>query len=365
MSTYFVKNADQIINDLIAYITSKTTKVTDFTPGSVIKSFCEGVGISLEEFYVSVYLGFIRALKQIPATVFDFSRKTGVRATTTAVFSRGTVAVTDILIPIGSRVSTSSGLSFLTTEIGYILTGNTDSDPISIRAEDVGKVYNVPADSITILSSTINGVETVNNDNAAVNGVDTESENSYQLRFQQYIEGLARSNIAGLISGCLSVEGITSVSVVELFPPVSNVNVRLYVDDGSSSGISDALKTEVQNIIDGDGTEENLGYRAGGVNAVVLKPTTLVINITATIKAVRGTNLTQLETNINTSIVSYVNNLRVGRDVIQKQLEKAITTVYGVYDIDSITPNSNTTVNDEYVARIGTIALTFVEVDPS
>lgn len=354
--SYQIKSFDELVQDMVSYIVAHVSEITDLNAGSLIRSFCEGTALSLEEFYVSTYLGFRRYLDQIQENVFDFERKSGVKATTNVVFSRtGTSGA--VTIPSGTEVQTSSGLSFFTTTDGVIDDGDTDSDPIEVEAEETGTSYNVLADTLTILADDIDGVESVSNANAATGGVNRETDYAYKQRFQTYIEGLGKANVAGLLEGALSLKGITSASAVELFPPVANVNVQLYVDDGSASGVSSEKIAEVQGVIDGDGTKANPGYRAGGVNVEVLAPGVVTQNVEMTVTVSTGVDVDQLKTDINLALTTYVNNLGVGSDIIYNELVTAVMNTFGVVDVDITTPSANVTISASQVGRLGTVTI--------
>lgn len=353
---FTIKSYEEILANMITWIVANSSKITDITPGSVIRSFCEGAALSIEEVYVAVYLGYRRHLNNVQETIFDFDRKGGTRATTTVVFSR-TGSTGDVTIPTGTRLRTPSGLRFLTTATGTIEDGNTDSGSVEVQAEEVGTAYNVSGDSITVLEDTVSGVDTVTNSLAATGGVDEESDISYKKRFQDYIEGLGRSNIAGLLAGALGVEGITSVSVVELFPPVSNVNVDLYVDDGSPGGVSSEKLSEVQSVIDGDGTEENPGYRAAGVNVVVKSPVVVTQDIDVSVSVIAGVDTDQLQQDVESNLTEYVNGLGVGGNIVYNELVASVMEVFGVEDCDITNPSANVSIADTQVGRVGTINL--------
>lgn len=356
---FTVKSFDEILADMITWIVANSSKITDITPGSVIRSFCEGAALSIEELYVAVYLGYRRHLDNVQDTVFDFERKDGTKATASVVFSR-TVANGEVTIPIGTRVTTGTGLRFFTLQVATIAAGTTDSNAVEVEAERIGTSYNVSSGSITVLEDTISGVDSVTNATAATGGVDQESDISYKKRFQDYIEGLARSNVAGLSAGALGVEGITSVSVVELFPPVGNVNVDLYIDDGSPTGVATEKVTEVQSVIDGDGTEENPGYRSAGVNVQVKKPGITTQNVTVSVETIPGVDTEQLETDIIDNLTEYINTLGVGNDIVYNELVAAVMEAFGVGDCSITVPASNVTIAATDVGRIGTVSVTVV-----
>ena len=356
---YAVKSFDDLVADMVQYFVANAPQITDVSPGSVIRSFCESAGLCMEEIYISVYLGFRRYLNDIPKNNFGFERKGGVKASTTVIYSR-TGSSGDAPIPEGTRLKTASDLRFISAA-GQIDDGQTSSDPVEVTAEEVGTAHNVLANTIVVLEDDVPDVETVTNANAAVGGVDQETDYEYTKRFQAYIEGLGRCNLAGLEAGALSVDGITSVSPVEIFPPGgSGESVNLYIDDGSALGVSDAKVTEVQNVIDGDGTEIYPGYRAAGVKVVVVKPSIVTQNVTATITVISGVGTDQMEVDINAALTGYVNVLGVGNDIIYNELVSAIMGVYGVSDCDVTVPTDNVAIAATQVGRLGTLTLNIV-----
>lgn len=361
MAGFAIKTFDELVASMTSWITAKSPQITDLVPGSVLRSICEACALCLEEIYVGTYLGFKRQLATIQEDIYNFERKAGTKATANVVFSRSGTTGT-VTIPSGTRVETPSGLRFATTAAGSITAGNTSSNPVEVEALEIGTSYNVSASSITVMTDTVDGVETVTNAAAATGGLNEESDYAYKQRFRSYIEGVGRSNLSGLIFGALSVDGVTSASVVELFPPVANVNARLYIDDGSSGGVSSAKILEVQDVIDGDGTEENPGYRAAGVNVVVTKPTTVTQNVDVSITLIDDSSVDsdQVELDVNQAITNYINNLWVGEDIIHAELVAAVMSVYGVYDCTVSTPAGNTAISASQVGRVGTITLTFV-----
>jgi uncharacterized phage protein gp47/JayE len=358
---YGIKDFDTIVSDMIAHILTQSSSISDFSPGSVMRSFTEGAAIALEDFYVSVYTGFKDYLQNIQKYVFDFPQKTGSKATASVVFSRSDTTE-EATIPEGTAVETATGLKFFTQAEVVISAAVADSDPVTVEAEDVGLSYNVGSASINIISDAVPNVDTVVNALPAQGGISAESDIAYKTRFQEYVEGLAGSNKAGLIAAALGVEGIVSASLIEHFPPVSDVNVTLYIDNGQVDGVSSEKIAEVQGIIDGDGTDDNPGYRAAGVYAVVEAPSVVLQNITAIIYISEDVDQDNVRLSITDAISYYMNNLGVGSDMVFNELVAAIMEVYGVYDCTISVPSSNVSVSSNQVVRPGTFTMSFIEV---
>ncbi|KKL74401.1 hypothetical protein LCGC14_2065260 [marine sediment metagenome] len=354
---FSVKLFTPLLDDMTTWIVANQDKITDFNEGSVIRTFCEAISIIVERIYIDTKIGFNEGFIDTPFQAFDFVRELGQKASGNVVFSRSGTSG-DQEIASGTIVSTTDGTRFETTADGQISNGNTDSASIPILASTAGKDGNVPANTIIVIVTPIEGVETVDNAASTTGGQDQESDDEYTLRFQQYIIGLGKSNEGGLIAGAKSVTGIRSASTVEHFPPVSSYNVTMYIDDGAGNA-SAALIAEVLAIIIGTGTVADPGYKAAGVNLRVLAPTKVTIAVTVEVTDNGLLSQTTIEYNVNLAIENYINNLTIGDDVIVNKIRQVIMDVDGVADISLTVPASNTAISDSQIARTGTITITF------
>jgi len=358
---YGIKDFNTILTDIITTIMLESINVTDFSPGSVMRSFSEGVAVAIENFYVSTYVGFKDYLQNIQDFVFEYPQLVGVKAVSDVVFSRAGSSG-EKTIPLGTSVQTTTGLVFKTTAETAIPDAASVSPSVEVEAEEVGFKYNVGSGTIVVIADNVNGVETVTNALAATSGTDAESPTAYKARFQEYVEGLAKSNLSGIKEGALSIEGITSVSVVEHFPPVADVNTHVYIDDSTASGVSTAKVVETQALIDGDGTEENPGYRSAGVNVIVAKPTIATQNITAIVYTLADVDPDTVESQVIDAVTYYVNRLGVGDDIIYQEIVSAIMSVFGVVDVTLSLPSANVVIASTTVGRIGVFTITVQEV---
>jgi len=234
MGIYNPKTYRAIVADMEAWIIANQDKITDFNEGSGITSFIEAIAQQIEQLYLRSKIGFTKYLPNLPFYAFGFSKHPGTMAAGVVVFSRNVSTVDAVTIPVGTLVGTVSGLLFATTAIGTIASGQTNSGNVTITANTVGSAYNVPAHSITTITTSVVGVDTVDNAAATTSGADEESDNAFQQRFREYVLGLGRGNVSGLIAGAKTINGIRSASVLEHFPPLSGLyNASLYIDDGA------------------------------------------------------------------------------------------------------------------------------------
>jgi uncharacterized phage protein gp47/JayE len=352
------KQYRQIKADMTSRFIAAQDKISDFNDGSVTDGFLETASIEIADFYMRVKTGFDRYLQQLAFSVFGFERKSGLYAAGAVVFSRNEATPEAITIPSGTTVSTDSGIEFTTQESGTIAGDETASGSVAIRAVEVGVDGNVPADSVTTVVSTIPGVTGVTNAVALSGGQDTENDADYSRRFQMYLLGLGGANKYGILSAVLSLPSVRSVAMVEHFPPLSGLyNFSLYVDDGAGQAPS-SLVDEVELILFGDETETNPGKIAAGLNARVLGPTAVYIDVTAEITSDGRYPDEILLYNVEEEIRTYINNLELGQDVVVNRIRQVIMRVAGVYDFDLTVPAANTIIADDQIARFGTPTLT-------
>jgi uncharacterized phage protein gp47/JayE len=354
---FTVKRLPEILSDMLNWIIANQDKVTDFNEGSVIRSFCESVGIQIEEFYIKARLGFDKYLLNIPFNAFNFNYLEGIYSTGNEKFTR--IGTSGILpIPSGTVVSTETGIMFKTTAAGEISSGQTTSLDIPIIAKEIGKDGDVPSGSINNLVTSINNITSVTNTLATTNGLDKETEAQYKERFVEFIEGLGGSNTQGLIATAKKATGVRSASFVEHFPPVSTYNITIYVDDGSGEA-SAAMLAEVENLLIGDGTGTYPGAKGGGINLRVLAPTKVTVNITCQITDDGTISEEAIKYNTELALTEYITGLLIGEDVILNSIRKTIMDQIGVTDVSVTVPSSNTPIGSNQIAAIGTITITF------
>jgi uncharacterized phage protein gp47/JayE len=359
MAVFNSKIYSAIVQDMQDYIIANQDVITDFNEGSVIGSFIESVSLEIEQIYLRTKIGFTNYLPNMPFYAFGFVRQVGIKAAGVVTFSRNVSTASPITIAIGTRISSFSGLEFITTSAGTILAGNTDSDDVSIQALDVGDEYNLPADSINVIDTPILGVDTVTNASGTSNGLDEESEEDFLQRFQAYILGLGKANVYGLTTGALSVNGVRSAVPVEHFPPVDDyVNVSVYIDDGAGNAPA-ALIEEVTKVLVGDGTQAYPGYKAAGINIEVVAPTVVDVDVTVTVVDTGNVDRTSMSTLIEAAITNYINGLRLGEEVIYNRLVDEIMDVAGVYDLTLSLPAGNVTIGNSQIARVDTITINY------
>lgn len=344
------KNYREIFETLRDITLAKQERITDFNQGSVISSLYEAIASVVENIYIEGRIGYDDMLKSVPRLIFGFTPKAGNKASAKVVFSRAKPIESRTVIPISTKIA-SGGYVFITTESGVIEPGATQSNQVSVQAEDIGLDYNVPANTITSLSSVVPlDVVEVTNPVKASGGTNAETDAEIEARFKLYINGLQGGNTYGIKSAALSVEGVRSVSVEEHFPPLNNIyGFTIYVDDGTG-GMSKELQTAIEDKMNGDDTSVNPGQRPAGVFCKVLSATPVPVAVDVTCYIYR-VDRTKAESEIRLALEEEINGLGIAENVVLTSLILRLRRLGYVKDVKIATPKDNITITKSQIAR--------------
>lgn len=157
------------------------------------------------------------------------------------------------------------------------------------------------------------------------------------------------------------VRAVRSASVVE-----SPGNVNVYLDDGSVGGISAELVNVVNLRLVGDGTQRDQGYKAGGITLSSYAVATISVDVTASITAKPGYNLTAVIAGAKTDIEAFINGYDVGYHVYAYEIIERLMVYEGVQTINSISLNgtlfigsstADVTITPTQVAMAGAVGI--------
>jgi len=167
----------------------------------------------------------------------------------TVVFSAAVAVTGTVTIPPGTKVKTTDGVSFTTTQSGEITPTSVeqiaghgvgrDSAPVPVVADVPGADGNVVANTIIRFNAKPSGVDEVTNPLVTLNGRDQESDDSFRQRIKDYIAGLARCTVTALEVGVLGLEDEDTGASILFSKAVEDLinlgNVTLYIDDGTGA----------------------------------------------------------------------------------------------------------------------------------
>ena len=152
--------------------------------------------------------------------------------------------VGDVSISIGTIVQVpasgvQSAILFITTALGTIASGSTQSNLVDAVALEAGTAGNAALGTITAFQTKPSGVDAVTNPAVFASGRDYESDDEFRDRLTALIRGLARCHDDGLESAALGIEdsatGKTVVFAHVYEDSVNRGDVLLYIDDGSGT----------------------------------------------------------------------------------------------------------------------------------
>ena len=352
----------EFYNFMKDYFIANQNKVTDLNSGSAMDTQFNAMAIQLNQALVKVSGGFKEQFEQIPFQTFNFQRKEELYSSGTAVFSRQTSTPDAVTIPVGTVIGTPAGLLFTTEEVGTILAGNLDSNAVNIKANKPGAKYDILVDGITVINSSVPGINSVTNNTATAGGCDKETNSEYFARFTNFMLGLDGSSRYGVWTAAVTVDTILSGYVQDHFPPESGLyNFTIYVDDGSGS-VPAAKLDEIYLKIYGNDTAEYQGYAAAGINFRVLTAGLIPVNVVYTVEIDPLADVDAVVFAIENAIKNYINSLWVGSDVLGSEVVRIIKGISSVIDVppSSLTLNGgeNITATASQVPRVSTITET-------
>jgi len=369
-----LKHFEQLSASMMNLMASVQDVITDFNIGSVNRTLLEAVALELEEIYYRTYAGILDGIPSGVYEAFGYGRRPAAPAVGNVTFSRTDPAAQDYVIAAGTLVTTETGIRFATTINAQILAGNL-SVSVPVVAETSGSTGNVAANSVTLFTSAVLGIETVANPAGMSGGADEESADAQQTRFAEFIVSLARSPVNGLEAGAktalltdvtsgLVTERVTLAKVVE--PYLTDLGapiglVTLYIDNGAGSA-SDELVAQAQKVIDGyvdaDGIQV-IGYRAAGIVVTVTAVTLSSQDITAFITLEAGADRTTVNAALLNAITALFAALNISEDLDWPSLLSSMMVVAGVKTISLVQPNETVAGTTGQRFRPGTITLTY------
>lgn len=263
-----------------------------------------------------------------------------------AALAGGTVTLTGAdgtIVPVGTQVSTAQTsedaepVEFQTTSGGTIgVSGELD---LAVVAVDAGSEGNVPANTVTIMDSSVDA--TPANAAAMTGGADVETDEALRKRILRKLSGAGGGgNADDYVNWALNYPGVGYVTVQPNVPTIGHVTVLItdINNDPMPSHAIDGLQAQ----LDPSATAtQGAGQAPVGATAHVDTPSSLAIDIDASgitlepgysLDGAAGTR--DAGTPIRESLARYVNNLPVGGDVVRNKVVAAIVDVPGVVDFD-------------------------------
>ena len=336
-------------------ILEKLNQVVDTREGSYTDDLIRGISTVLSDYYQAtnalVPIAFVDETSGIyidkRAQEYGITRRPGTRAQVeiTVTGDAGTT------IPQGTVFSTQGGLRYISDAPSSIPTGST-SVIVSATAEDVGTLYNVPANTIIEIIPPAEGVEASNHE-AAYGGTDIESDEDLLGRLYAYLQQPASSgNALHYRQWALEVPGVGDVRVVPVWDGPGTVKVVIV--DSAGAPPSEAIIGACQEHIDAE--------RPIGADVTVVGAESMDIIVEATgVEISSSTTLDDVDAIYRAALDAYVRGAVFGTyEIIYNRIAYMLLAIDGVVDFASLTVNGGTEniqVDDEGAPVLTTVTL--------
>lgn len=343
-----VKRLADIINEMRDITVARTDEINDFTPGSVIQSIYEAIGMELESYYMLQEENINWGIENGVLNSFGFSRREATRAYGDIELTFYGALSSDIVIPKGTQFSSSNYQYTQTYELqkSYLINKGATSAVVQAYCTESGTIGNVDKGIIDSVSSSSSYVSTVTNPSAILTGADEESLVDVRKRFRQFIETLGRGTARAMDYAARTLPDIKGVYIKE---DVGNVTVYCHDANGE---LPDNLRLDVMKA------EE--AYRPAGipwdVEPVDKITQSLDLGLTVTDRTI---NTDTLSDQLETYVANYLNQFTVGQDIVVADLYSRIMSFSPyIYDVFITDPNND----DDTVTHIDDNGNATVEV---
>ena len=334
---------DAIVTNLVAWITGNPSITPlapnlDLTTGSLELSHLEAVAVQLESLEQRTSQAVLAAVQDSCYHAFGFDQLAATAATGAVVFSALTAPTSDITIPSGTRLVSTTGQVFQTAAYATLSAGSTATGSVSIIAETAGAAGNVSAGSVTTMVSGILGIDLVSNAAPTMGGADAETDEVRGTRFTDYVATLQRGTAYSIE---FAVVQNTSASLARVIEPwalsvvPSNSpyagGIWLFAYDGSTGGLTAANGAAVSQVVNGytDASGNYVaGWKAAGIDVTIMAAQMVNVDVrgTVTLTPTGGGRWDAIQDNLTAAAQAYFSTLRIGDSVCYQTLTTALNS---------------------------------------
>lgn len=358
-----IKDFVSIVLSMVNHARSVTDKVTDFQPGSVVRTIMEAPAVELEELYLQMFLGLREAIPVATFTSFGFDKLA-------AKVAHGYVSISvleplaqDLVVPMGTDFKSADGRHYVSTELVTWPAGVTIIR-IPVAHTKAGAAGNISVGLINA-SSFFNEDEYIISNALIDSGANEENDLEREARFTDFIKSLSR----GTVTACLYAAKVATILDADnnvaqyvtrsgIFEDPGYVRIYLYANTGKPS---QALLAAAQAALDGhrDDVSGTItpGYRSAGVQVQVFAMQERSIDLGVQVAMFDGYALTPaVEQKIGDLFGGVIRTIAPGATLHLGSLVESLLDVDGVEKIIPLT-NSNILCGMDEVLIPGTLSV--------
>lgn len=358
------KSFDDIVADTLKALEDADNDLTNIEPGSVIRTLVEA--LAENEDTSNYYMEYIYNSMNIEnctgddldraAKILNLVREPAKCAVSTlTLFTGGEPAQYDIDIPYGYIVSTrpdSNGevKEFTITDAGKVLKAGESSIDVTITANDAGYMY-VPVNGIAVMSTSLQGINSVSNQNTINGGKDAESDEEFIERIHNIQQTFGKCTNNAIESAVNQVQGVTKATVYDMYSGTGTIGVMVITDTVPAPP---SVQEEIENVV--------MATKAAGIYAQIINATTKLVDIDMTISNIDITS--SIISTILETINKYCISLSIGQPLIVSQLGRKILNSIDstesnndIVDVSFTTPTGNVNIDNNEIVRPGIITI--------
>lgn len=274
--------------------------------------------------------------------------------------SEGTV------IPVGFLFATTSteeaeNVEFATTAEVTLEAGPTT---VHVRCTEAGLSGNVPQNSITLMSTPMSGIQTVNNPEAATGGTEEESDEDLAARIKDRDLNQDSSfvgNDSDYRRWAMEVNGVGTVNVIPEWQGKGTGTVKLIIMDSNGAPANPTLLKQVEDHIMGPDGDRSARLAPIGAILTVVTATAMDISISARVTLQEGADIDTVTTAFKQNALRYFEEAKEAGYVLWTRVGSVLSATQGVYDYTELTIDGGTDnlpIEAEDYPSLGEVTLT-------
>ncbi len=345
----------QIVSNIATAVQASASALLDYTVGSTLRAIAEATAAQMLwlQAIILQLLTVTRAATSVGSDLdsfgadYGFTRLAADAATGQVTFSRFTPSQ-QAQIPAGATIQTADGTQNFAVTVdttntawnaglnAYVLSINTASVSVPVIASAAGTGGNVQANTITVITTPLPGVDTVTNASPFINGIAAESDAAMRVRFVLYLSSLSKATRIAAGYAITSVQQGLSYTITENqdYNGTADMGYTTFIVDDGSGDPSSPLLTNVSNAID---AVRPLGSRFG-----VFAPTVVTANVTMVLTTAPSSTHAAVVAAVVAALQEFLNGLTLGTSLPYSQLAAVAYGVPGVTNATGILLNSGT-----------------------
>jgi uncharacterized phage protein gp47/JayE len=314
-----------LVQNMVTSAQARATKPLNLKIGSVLRAILESVAavVLWLQAQIAYVLTITRAATSngpdLDSFVNDFGmeRIAAVAATGQLTFARFS-STAQAVVPINAPVQTEDGTEnfFVTLDTtnsnyssllnGYVLNSGISSINVPTQTVTPGSGGNVLANTISVITSPITGVDTVTNAAAYTNGLDAETDPALRARFVMFINSLSKAILTAIAFAIVSARQGLFFTLTENYAYNGTYQPGFFyavIDDGTGTPSTPTLNTV------GAAIEAVRGFT---IQYGVFPPIVLTANVGMTIASAAGFDHNTVAANVSLALANFINGLKLG-----------------------------------------------------